>query len=962
MNFQSSSSLSLADIENEASATKSRLAYLQMKKQQTGGGDDDDDHVANSAAAQLSTAQLLYKRAQRAQDEIEYIGLNRHVQLLSKIGTGMQNNDTNTGLNNLIKATDLCTELGLLLLQHSNNIQYQYHNAVHHHHEVLDQNNSSKSTQLYNSLHEWYNLHKRVKSSAQFLFTSHVTKLSSSSSSTTDSNYPSSEHSSQLIADALSLGGRNRKSSSVCGNGSNNSMKEVADITHVSAKCVVELQVVYDAVQLLKQQHHHQQQQSPIQPQNISLPSSWRLDIVDCLVRPIVERVRFHFLEEQTGILSSSSTTSETNRGQQQQQKQSSSSSKIDKLPEWLFRYLREVIDNHGVLTLVIMEGVQPLIDMIFDSLLARTSLDNDINSNEGELTALGGGQQRKQSPTTTMEIIQQLKSQYYDHSSTYFLREISRIARHAIRAKQFFSHPTVVGSACQDGNIVLRGIEQLFLFDTFLYDKMKEKGEEYMYGEDTLMMLPTRMVDTFLSFNDSLMQWWLDEELKAIVTTLHECASSTLSSYQSMQVEGGGLIVSPDDDDINNRSQQQIYPPISELFVALLHRGRCKANMFINQRSRQMYIANVIAPFCSKYLDLVHGEASLLRKKLLFRSSSSSVVSTPLAIRSNTNLPSNELIISTTMEWAALITGTHLAAQAVLLWSSSSSVLDQVGQSMDRLCQAMVEDYISAFVETIIVDYAKFATYIMRAPFLLSEPPHDDSPGRRGQRDKDSSVGNRNLALSPDLNDSIHLISISVQACNEMKLKIKSIFPQSSNNGSGDGTSIEPSSLLYYGCYAIHEALELAFGQKLLDIALDPQGMTPEIYLGGAMQFQHDVIAFDRLFRSEEGCQRVGNDVVGPLGRAMTASNLMGLESIQTLRETLRALVSPSGRIGYLFSTDSDASTGEFINEQSIIRLDVDDFYKDQRLMKEVTNMLEGRGYGDLDLSEVLSILNRRR
>ena len=100
------------------------------------------------------------------------------------------------------------------------------------------------------------------------------------------------------------------------------------------------------------------------------------------------------------------------------------------------------------------------------------------------------------------------------------------------------------------------------------------------------------------------------------------------------------------------------------------------------------------------------------------------------------------------------------------------------------------------------------------------------------------------NFALSPDLNDSIHVMSVVVKSCNQMMLKLGTMLPsdQSSPN--------KPSNALYHGCRSIHDALKFAIAQKLLDIAIDPQGMTPNIFICGAMQFQHDVMAFDRLFR----------------------------------------------------------------------------------------------------------------
>jgi len=299
-----------------------------------------------------------------------------------------------------------------------------------------------------------------------------------------------------------------------------------------------------------------------------------------------------------------------------------------------------------------------------------------------------------------------------------------------------------------------------------------------------------------------------------------------------------------------------------------------------------------------------------------------------------------------------------------------------------------MVEEYTCALVETIIMERAKLASYMMRAPFLLSEPPPNNSNSnssspedRRGQRDHDTSVGNSNLSLSPDLNDSIHVIAVGVRACNATMIKLRSMFQSngdecdgSTNKHEGNqssSTAIKTSTMLHHGCRSIHKALKFAIGQKLLDIAIDPQGMTPEIYLCGARQFQHDVIAFELLFRvvvnrDETGVERAAKDFLvepGPMERAVTASHLMSLESsqIQAIREALRALVVPSSSIGSMFVKRAGESAGEFSDGENNRRLNVEDFYRDERLMEESINMLEAKGFGALSLDEALSIINRR-
>jgi len=88
-------------------------------------------------------------------------------------------------------------------------------------------------------------------------------------------------------------------------------------------------------------------------------------------------------------------------------------------------------------------------------------------------------------------------------------------------------------------------------------------------------------------------------------MSTLYQCALTMLSSYKFQNKEGTGAAggsaseekVAADDSISTTQQQDQLYPPISELFVALLNSVRCKSNIFTDHRSRQMYIANVIAP-----------------------------------------------------------------------------------------------------------------------------------------------------------------------------------------------------------------------------------------------------------------------------------------------------------------------------------------------------------------------------
>ena len=928
MNASTSKLLSTALIEDELSKAKAGLAqHCQHQQQPPHSKSHPSSENDNFPTAELK----LFRRAKELQHQVESLDLNRSVAkfvsdiVIDKTRNLESGSDTLAVPTLLLNATETCTALGLLLIQHNQKSGYC---------------GEGQQQYLYTALLKWYeSIYNSTKTIAVQIFHKQLSQHAP--------EYPSNQLSSVIISGALSV----TTSSSSCYYEWN-----------LASKCLVEVQVVYDALQFSTQK-----QESSL---SSSLPS-WRLQIVDEFCQPLADRVRFHFLEEESGGIMSSSAATTVNEGGDNHAVRSL---KVDRLPEWLFRYLREVVENHEVHTLVMVESLQPLIDSVINSIIIRAEegiggfydeTENDevlFNVNdEGKSTV---GAQRK-SLLGADEMFLQLKSQKYNHVSTYFLREVTRMARHVLRAKSFFHHPDVVGSECRDRSIVLRGIEQLFLFDSFVCDKIKDggvQGGEYdEYGAHeyhqmgNVFLIPPRMVDTFLLMDESLYKWWMDEERDGMIALLRDCASSTLLHLFRSQNEEGEMTVGMDMDNSLRTAERQ-YPPISELFVALLHAARRKCETISDERCCQMYVADVVSPFCSEYMDLVHDEASWMKKRLLARPpTASSTPGSSVKLLRTANLPSDSLLTWNTLEWSSLITGTHLAAQAILLRQSPSKfdnrpndILELVGDSMNLLCTAMVDEFTSAFVETIVMERGKMASYMMRAPFLLSHhsPDDNDSPERRSKRDKDASLSNVHFALSPDLNDSIHVLSVGVKTCNKVMGKS---MPSLDTN--------QLSNHLNHGCKSIHDALKFSIGQKLLDIAIDPQGMTPEIYISGAMQFQHDVNTFDRLFRAGGGN---GGAEPGPFERAVSASRLMSLElsQIEGIRSALRDLaIRSSAGVGSHYGHGRDVE----VENQCAKRLDVDDFFGDERLMNEAVSMLEAKDFGSLSLDEAVSILNRR-
>eukprot|EP00804_Cyclotella_cryptica_P020916 CCRYP_009259-RA/>CCRYP_009259-RA protein AED:0.00 eAED:0.00 QI:82/1/1/1/0/0/2/1420/900 len=894
-----------AEIESQLSQAKAHLAKLQGKQQGRTRDElpvpEDSTELLDVESSASAAALQLYRRAKLAQDQLECVELKR--SLLDVLqSANLDGKPAHNSAQEISLATTTCSHLGILLLRYQHRLE------------------GAESSAQIAALQDWYaRLHGVTRQSALHLFRSKIHQAS----------FPD-EEGCRTLQCVLSVGLDGDKAVGDVDDQLHLRMNQpqIREWTEIS-RCLIELQIVHDALQVSYQKIQPEQ---PHTPTTFLLPPSWRFDIIDELCRPIANRLRYHFLEDQTAILSGAAKS-----------ENSHDSSHIERLPEWLFRYLREITDK-GVYSLI-LKGLQPLICRIMESLLQVLPVEYAMD--EGDQSQRRHEEHYSNShcpsPTSPRQTFHHLHKQYHSHSSSYYLREIVRMARHALRSKSFFAHPDVVGRDCRNGLIIKRGIEQLFLFDDYVREKQTEESSEAATGD----VKPPRLVDIFLSSNRGLFQWWLEEECHGAITILRECASSSLSSFQSLQEKV------PDSDAVDtnfkhvsvsphSKQQPPLFPSVSELFVALIHSSRIKSNAFSDVHPQKLYLSDVIGPLCSEYLDLVHGEASMLRKQLMARS------------KSGSGIPMDNELNANVREWIGIINGTHIAS-AILNSCHRNGVkeemLERVGLSMERMRDAMVDDFVSTFIETVVMERAKFASYTMRSPFLLSQPnlDHLQDP-RRGQRDARDNNGGipSSLHLSTDLNDSYHVLSIAVRACHASLSAAKNIM---SSQGNDNGIS----EMLTFGALIIEDALSKSISQKLLDIAIDPQGMTPEIHLAGAQQFRYDAMSIASLFSSTPAT----HDGTGPLDRVAAASRLMSLSStqLQQLKQILFDLSSSSNRRSMFGGGTTDAET----DSRQRCRLDADIFYGDERLMVEAENMLAAKGFHALALEEALSIINRR-
>jgi hypothetical protein len=226
---------------------------------------------------------------------------------------------------------------------------------------------------------------------------------------------------------------------------------------------------------------------------------------------------------------------------------------------------------------------------------------------------------------------------------------------------------------------------------------------------------------------------------------------------------------------------------------------------------------------------------------------------------------------------------------------------LTRLGRSLERLRGAMIEDFIADVVETVLMERARLAGYLMRCSHLLSMDAEEV--------DEYSNMQD----ISVDLMETKRLLSIILSVCDRPSSLIK----------EGSIASFAPK--------AVRERVLSVLAEKFLEVALDLQGMTPDLRRPGCCLFARDVRA---LFESSNS--RI--DLPKHPRRVIDIVALMESQDLVVLGNTLCNLC---GR---------PAPLTEAI------------FESDGRLYEEAMSMVRAKGHEYVELADVFAVLNRRR
>uniref|UniRef100_A0A7S4M6V3 Uncharacterized protein n=1 Tax=Odontella aurita TaxID=265563 RepID=A0A7S4M6V3_9STRA len=663
-----------------------------------------------------------------------------------------------------------------------------------------------------------------------------------------------------------------------------------------AASALVKLQLMHDHLM-----HHigHYENSSYIQ----------KLDLIDELCRPVVKRVCYHFVENASEL--AENNTHNIPAKDVQDEPPRSTGSRLDCLPQWLFHYMKDVI-LEGPYDFL-KEDLQPLLNRWMEELQKEIS-DDEWNEERSAVVSW----------------------HEYEASSSYFLSEMVKACEHVLEARNFFQDPSVVGKHVNP-TFLSNAIEQMLMFDSFISNLLIDEtypGKNQSKRENTdinaprrasLPMRPPRLVDNFFASNAVLLGWWASMDKHYMLSMLSATSEGDASgSYARVSgVIAGKLPISP----------------TAETFLSLLHSARTKAEAIGFPDGRRTYVAKAIVPLCMHFMDSMHKHASAMRDLLIQRKRGGAP-------------PTDENLRKNFVCWIELITGTHLASAALSHGGSGEVVtlgadedLARVGRSLERLCGAMVDECGSSFVETVLSERAKLASYLMRCPHMLSSR---------------SAVPPDHISLSPDLNEVAHILCIALGVCDEVLREVREAFGPSPERKSHQRSStVAPEEMhattsLGFAAKSIDANIARRLEEKLLEVALDIHDMVPVIGYGGAQQFQHDMQILVGAFGCRDATKLIDSGAspttLGTFKRLFDATAFMSLDdkTFFSLREAIYGLVR---------SSDAAALGDEFSEEE----LAYDVFAADGTLSDEARSMLRAKGFSRLNVEDALSVLKRR-
>ena len=260
-----------------------------------------------------------------------------------------------------------------------------------------------------------------------------------------------------------------------------------------------------------------------------------------------------------------------------------------------------------------------------------------------------------------------------------------------------------------------------------------------------------------------------------------------------------------------------------------------------------------------------------------------------------------------------------------------------RLSQSMRRLRDAMIDEYSSTLVETILMERVGMAGYFMTAPHRL--------------------MGDSNVVLTTGDKGKAAAAADDMPPSKELERPVSVLLSILDTLCLAHSLSGNMMTLMDNVGVAIMTNIGNRIVEKFEEVATDAHGTIPEIQRSGAIQFLSDVQLMHAMFDSvasvindtpDQDYAGANAQPKGVFGGLVVLARLMAADNkqVRSLRDGLFGLAADS--MPHL--------------SPGMSHIPSQPFDTDGTLYETAKSMLESKGYGGIEVEDALSVLNRRK
>ena len=687
-----------------------------------------------------------------------------------------------------------------------------------------------------------------------------------------------------------------------------------SELVHSIIKTLIQTNVWYQSVL-----NHIQHGQSlPMAKKEMNNAKSFIIQpIVIEFMKPIIQRVRYHFLP-------TASTTTE----QGSQSTTSPIIEEIQKRPEkllsWVCTYIKDLISESNMIHL--WDTIQKIV--------VNVTVDYDFTSPPNVHTCF------------IAEMKQLIQFVLYKHEYMHHLKQIASSSSLHQLYRDSDNGNKNIANKMKNPMVLSQMIENCMKYDADIQQILKEsnlKTSSSTPGFDSNNLIPT-LTESIIVNDDKLFQWWLECERINSLNALRQ-HNGTIENDEESTVDPVSS---------GNTTASLLIMPFTDVFLSLLATFERKLQLIQQYKHKKAFMQKVEVPVCVAYMESMHEKASFLRSKLV---PSSRIVS-------SSKVPSSQDLKMNLQKWFHVISGTKLAAQALLQQNSQKFIvvgdnnddmrrngkndLDtervRIGNSLHKLGGAMIDDLCSAFVEDLLLERTKFASYLMQCAYTVSSSHIDEYHSFHSNE------------ISSELVEVYRLIKVLCEACLERGNLLNPLLGEGFTTGimidesKGENMDRTTRNGKVLTLRDIPEDIMTNIAQrieeKFLEVALDYNEMIPDLHREGSLIFCFDTTQIVSLFLNEHQVY---------FNRLNNITNLMSMDDTKFVpfRSALRdLLVDPLDAL-----VDDDDHDKRMISSSAVERLE-----QDGTLLNELQSMIFAQGFHSLGIHDAISIMNRRR